>query len=69
MRSKNMRIDTAFMGYGHYKIVVTYSAYSGFIKEAISGDMDLIRRFKSEDKKEREEATDEAIAYVESQSL
>ena len=68
MRSKNIRIDTAFMGYGHYKVVVT-SAYSGFIKEAISGDMDLIRRLKSEDKKEREEATAEAIAYVESQSL
>ena len=66
MRSKNIRIDTAFMGYGHYKIVVTYS---GFIKEAISGDMDLIRRLKSEDKKERKEATAEAIAYVESQSL
>ena len=54
------------MGYGHYKIIVRYPDSE---KAAISGDMDLIRRLKSEDEQERKEATAEAIAYVESQSL
>lgn len=60
------KVNTAFVGYGHYKIIVRYPDGE---KVAISGDMDLIRRLKSEDKKERKEATAEAIAYVESQSL
>lgn len=59
-------IDTAFVCYGHYKIIV---AYEDSTKAAIMGDMDLIRRLKSEDVKEQKEATTEAIAFVESNSL
>ena len=63
---KNIRVDTSFVGYGHYKIMIRYPDGE---KAAISGDMDLIRRLKSEDETERKEATVEAIAYVESHSL
>lgn len=63
---KNIRVDTVFVGYGHYKIMVICPDSE---KAAISGDMDLIRRLKSVDDKERKEATAEAIAYVELHSL
>ena len=68
MRSKlpPPQLDTAFVGYGHYKIIIRYSERE---KVAISGDMDLIRRLKSEDEEEKKEATAEAIAYVESLSF
>lgn len=59
-------VNTAFVGYGHYKIIVRYPKGE---KTAISGNIDLIRRLKSEDEKEREEAIAEAIAYVESHFL
>ena len=61
-----LQLDTTLVGYGHYKIVVRYADGE---KTAISGDMGLIRRLKSEDEKERKEATAEAIAFVESQLL
>lgn len=63
---KHIRIDTSFVGYGHYKIMVICPDGE---KAAISGNMDLIRRLKSVDDKERKEATVEAIAYVEAHSL
>lgn len=63
---KHIQIDTSFVGYGHYKIIVRYPDGE---KAAISGDMDLIRQLKSVDDKERKEAVAEAIAYVESHSL
>ena len=59
-------LTKAFVGYGHYRLTVAFPEGE---KSAISGDMDLIRRLKSEDEKEKKEATAEAIAFVESQSF
>ena len=55
-----------FVGYGHYKLTVTYS---DGIKASITGNMDLIDQLNSEVKKEREEATAKAIKFVLEQSL
>jgi hypothetical protein len=39
------------------------------VKTALTGNMDLIDRLNSDIEKEREEATAEAIAFVQEQSL
>lgn len=54
-------ITKAFVGYGHYRITVTLPEGE---KSAITGNMDLIERLNSEDDKDREEATKEAIAFI-----
>ena len=43
--------------------------YSDYVKTAITGNMELIDRLNSDVEKEREEATAEAIAFVQEQSL
>ena len=40
-----------------------------YVKTAITGNMELIDRLNSDVEKEREEATAEAIAFVQEQSL
>lgn len=60
------KLTKDFIGYGHYKLVVTYSDH---VKIAITGNMDIINRLNSDIEKEREEATAEAIAFVQEQSL
>ena len=47
---------------GHYELTITDP--SGNVKSVITGDTDLIYRLSSEDEKEREEATNEAIALT-----
>ena len=42
---------------------------SDCVKTALTGNMDLIDRLNSDIEKEREEATAEAIAFVQEQSL
>ena len=60
------KLTKDFIGYGHYKLVVTYFDR---VETAITGNMDLINRLNSDIEKEREEATAEAIAFVQEQSL
>ena len=43
--------------------------FSDCVKTALTGNMDLIDRLNSDIEKEREEATAEAIAFVQEQSL
>lgn len=64
--SSSPKLTKDFVGYGHYKLTVTYPDY---VKTAITGNMDLIDRLNSDFEKEREEATTEAIAFVQEQSL
>ena len=45
-----------------YELTITDT--SGNVKSVITGDTDLIYRLSSEDEKEREEATNEAIALT-----
>ena len=65
-KSPSPKITKAFIGYGHYQLTVTYS---DCVKTAITGNMELIDRLNSDIEKEREEATAEAIAFVQEQSL
>ena len=51
-----------FMSYGHYELTITDNA--GKSKSMVTDNTDLITRLSSEFEKEREEATDEAIALV-----
>lgn len=60
------KLTKDFVGYGHYKLTVTYS---DGMKTALTGNMDLIDRLNSDLEKEREEASTEAIAFVLEQSL
>lgn len=60
------KLTKDFIGYGHYKLVVTYSDH---VKIAITGNMDIINRLNSDIEKEMEEATAEAIAFVQEQSF
>ena len=55
-------LSKKFIGYGHYELTITDT--SGNVKSVITGDTDLIYRLSSEDEKEREEATNEAIALT-----
>lgn len=55
-------LSKKFIGYGHYELTITET--SGNVKSVITGDTDLIYRLSSEDEKEREEATNEAIALT-----
>lgn len=65
-QSSSPKLTKTFIGYGHYQLTVTYSDY---VKTAITGNMELIDRLNSDVEKEREEATAEAIAFVQEQSL
>lgn len=65
-QSSSPKLTKAFIGYGHYQLTV---AYSDYVKTAITGNMELIDRLNSDVEKEREEATAEAIAFVQEQSL
>lgn len=65
-QSSSPKLTKDFVGYGHYKLTVTYSDY---VKTAITGNMDLIDRLNSDIEKERTEATAEAITFVLEQSL
>lgn len=65
-QSSSPKLTKAFIGCGHYQLTVTYSDY---VKTAITGNMELIDRLNSDVEKEREEATAEAIAFVQEQSL
>lgn len=49
-----------FIGYGHYELTITDNA--GNSKSMVTENTDLIARLSSELEKEKEEATDEAIA-------
>lgn len=60
------KLTKDFIGYWHYKLVVTYSDH---VKIAITGNMDIINRLNSDIEKEMEEATAEAIAFVQEQSF
>ena len=60
------KLTKSFIGYGHYQLTVTFS---DCVKTALTGNMDLIDRLNSDIEKEREEATAEAIAFVQEQSL
>lgn len=64
--SSSPKLTKDFVGYGHYKLTVTYP---DDVKTAITGNMDLIGRLNSDFEKERAEATAEAIAFVLEQSL
>lgn len=64
--SSSPKLTKDFVGYGHYKLTITYPDYA---KTAITGNMDLIERMNSDIEKERTEATAEAIAFVLEQSL
>lgn len=64
--SSSPKLSKDFVGYGHYKLTVVYPDY---VKTAITGNMDLIDRINSDIEKERAEATAEAIAFVQEQSL
>ena len=65
-QSSSPKLTKAFIGYGHYRLIVTFS---DCVKTALTGNMDLIDRLNSDIEKEREEATIEAIAFVQEQSL
>ncbi len=60
------KLTKAFIGNGHYQLTVTYP---DCVKTTITGNMELIDRLNSDIEKEREEATAEAIAFVQEQSL
>lgn len=66
-QSSSPKLTKAFIGYGHYQL--TGFTYSDYVKTAITGNMELIDRLNSDVEKEREEATAEAIAFVQEQSL
>ena len=55
------KLTKSFIGYGHYRLIVTFS---DCVKTALTGNMDLIDRLNSDIEKEREEATAEAIAFA-----
>lgn len=59
------KLTKSFIGYD-YRLTVTFS---DCVKTALTGNMDLIDRLNSDIEKEREEATIEAIAFVQEQSL
>ena len=65
--SQSPTLSKDFIGYGHYRLTVT--DHDGSQKAIITGNMDLIQRLSSELDKEREKAIEEAITYVEEQSL
>ena len=56
-------LEKRFVGYGHYELSVKSGEST---KTAITGDTDLTTRLNSEYEKEKKEATEEAIAYVNS---
>lgn len=65
-KSPSPKLTKVFIGYGHYQLTVTYP---DCVKTVITGNMELIDRLNSDIEKEREEATAEAIAFVQEQSL
>lgn len=65
-KSTSPKLTKDLAGYGHYKLTVIYS---DGVKTAITGNMDLIDRLNSDIEKEREEATAEAISFVQERSL
>lgn len=65
-KSSSPKLTKSFIGYGHYQLTVTYS---DCVKTALTGNMELIDRLNSDIEKEREEATAEAITFVQEQSL
>lgn len=60
--SKPALVGKDFVSYGHYLLKVAHP--DGSRVEAVTGNMDLVERLNSEDKKEREEAEREAIDFV-----
>jgi hypothetical protein len=63
MRTRKPKlIGKDFVSYGHYLLTVAHP--DGNRTETVTGNMDLVERLNSEDKKEREEAESEAIDFV-----
>jgi len=62
----SIKIRCTFQLVSTYQLTVTFS---DCVKTALTGNMDLIDRLNSDIEKEREEATAEAIAFVQEQSL
>jgi hypothetical protein len=62
----SIKIRCTFQLVSTYQLTVTFS---DCVKTALTGNMDLIDHLNSDIEKEREEATAEAIAFVQEQSL